>query len=145
MKKNIFGFTLMLLFSVSAFAQNAPNETARTVPADFKSDGCSLFPDCDYRDCCEMHDRAYYFGGTGKERWRADKLLYKCVAAKKGWQHRIIAPIMLIGVRIGGVSWLPTPFRWGFGQRKKPKNKNGVMTKIQKSPPKVKYKNKIYE
>jgi hypothetical protein len=25
---------------------------------------------------------------------------------------------MWLGVRIGGVSWLPTPFRWGFGQKK---------------------------
>ena len=25
---------------------------------------------------------------------------------------------MYIGVRIGGVSFLPTPFRWGFGRKK---------------------------
>jgi hypothetical protein len=49
---------------------------------------------------------------------RADVKLYRCVRAKKGFHHKIIAPIMFIGVRIGGVSWLPTPFRWGFGKKK---------------------------
>jgi len=82
-----------------------------------------MFPDCDYRDCCEEHDLAYYFGGTSKQRWQADKKLYKCVAAKKGWHHKLIAPIMWLGVRTFGVSWLPTPYRWGFGQKKKPKLK----------------------
>ena len=132
MKRFTFIFVLMFLFSVGAFAQNDPsaNEKPAIVPADFKDDGCSLFPDCDYADCCAEHDRAYYVGGTGKERWRADKKLYKCVAAKKGWHHRIIAPVMWLGVRIGGVSWLPTPFRWGFGKdRKKRKNeKNSPQT-----------------
>jgi hypothetical protein len=40
---------------------------------------------------------------------------------KPGWQNKVIAPVMWVGVRIGGVSFLPTPFRWGFGKTKKPK------------------------
>lgn len=117
MKKTIFTIIFMLLFSVVAFGQgNSANK--QIIPADFISDGCSMFPDCDYRDCCEEHDLAYYFGGTSKERWQADKKLYKCVAAKKGFQHKIIAPIMWLGVRAFGVSWLPTSFRWGFGKKK---------------------------
>jgi len=121
-KKTIFTIIFMLLFSVVGFAQsNAATENKQNIPADFKSDGCSMFPDCDYRDCCEEHDLAYYFGGTSKERWQADKKLFKCVAAKKGFHHKIIAPIMWLGVRAFGVSWLPTSFRWGFGQKKKPK------------------------
>jgi hypothetical protein len=79
--------------------------------------------------CCAEHDRAYFVGGSWKERWRADKKLYNCVAAKKGFQHKIIAPVMWLGVRAFGVSWLPTPFRWGFGQTKKSKSK--------KNPPKT--------
>ncbi|MGI8543848.1 MAG: hypothetical protein ACR2MD_10275 [Aridibacter sp.] len=96
------------------------------MPADFKSDKCSMFPNCDYGDCCIEHDKTYFFGGTSKERRRADKKLYKCVRAKKGFHHKIIAPLMFIGVRIGGVAWLPTPFRWGFGKPeiKKLKKKN---------------------
>jgi hypothetical protein len=130
-KKSFFIFIFIVLFSLSAFAQNNSNSASETrvMPADFKSDKCSLFPDCDYGDCCVEHDKTYYFGGTSKERWRADKKLYKCVRAKKGFHHKIIAPLMFVGVRIGGVSWLPTPFRWGFGNKKKPKTKNDSKAK----------------
>jgi hypothetical protein len=130
-KKAFFIFVLIILFSLGAVAQNDSNPSGETrvMPADFKSDKCSLFPDCDYGDCCVEHDKTYYFGGTSKERWRADKKLYRCVRAKKGFHHKIIAPIMFIGVRIGGVSWLPTPFRWGFGIKKKPKMKNDSQSK----------------
>lgn len=84
------------------------------MPADFVSDGCSLFPDGDYRNCCVEHDKAYYFGGTKAERKAADKELKACVRAKG---HKYLAPMMYLGVRIGGVAWLPTPFRWGFGKK----------------------------
>lgn len=119
---------LILLLSCSAFSQaNKPSNanadasepvSQREMPARFRSDGCTLFPDGNYRECCVSHDEDYYFGGSGKERWRSDKRLYKCVKAKRGWQNKIAAPIMWIGVRVGGVSFLPTPFRWGFGKNK---------------------------
>lgn len=120
-------FAFIFLFSLGAFAQNNSDDKeseTRTMPADFKSDKCSLFPDCDYGDCCVEHDEKYYFGGSFKQRRQADIKLYKCVRAKKGFHHKIIAPIMYVGVRIGGVSWLPTPFRWGFGKTKRNKIKN---------------------
>ena len=118
MKKSIFILLLLSAFSVGAFAQTESVLTIKTVPADFKSDGCSLFPDGDYRNCCVEHDKAYYFGGSWRERRRADNKLFKCVADTKGFQHKLIAPVMWIGVRVGGVSFLPTPFRWGFGKKK---------------------------
>jgi len=120
-KKSFFIVIFAALFSITAFAQIDSRLTTETMPADFVSDGCSLFPDSNYADCCVEHDKAYYFGGTSKERRAADKKLYKCVAAKKGFHHKIIAPIMWLGVRIWGVSWLPTPFRWGFGRKKSPR------------------------
>lgn len=120
-KKAFFIVIFAVLFSISAFAQTDVKPTTETMPADFKSDGCSWFPDGDYADCCVEHDKAYYFGGISKERRAADKKLYKCVAAKKGFHHKIIAPLMWLGIRVGGVSWLPTPFRWGFGRKKKSK------------------------
>lgn len=95
-------------------AQSKPN-----VAAEFKSDGCSMFPDGDYRDCCVAHDLAYFSGGSWTKRWRADKKLFKCVAAKRGVEHKFIAPVMWLGVRVFGVSFLPTSFRWGFGRAKK--------------------------
>lgn len=129
MKKIIFIFLLLGLLSLSTFAQSSSDSTNKTVPASFKSDGCSLFPDCDYRDCCVEHDKAYYNGGSWKERWRADRRLFKCVANKKGWWHKPLAPLMWLGVRIGGVPFLPTPFRWGFGRKKSVKKKCQPQTK----------------
>lgn len=89
----------------------------RQMPPDFKSDGCTFFPDCNYRECCVEHDKDYNFGGTGAERRAADKRLYRCVKAK----NKFAAPLMWLGVRIGGVGFLLTPFRWGFGVKKEKK------------------------
>ncbi|MEO6588882.1 MAG: hypothetical protein ABIP06_06090, partial [Pyrinomonadaceae bacterium] len=121
----IFAFTV--LFSLGAFAQSnsdAPKETV-VAPANFVSDGCSSFPDGDYFDCCSEHDKAYYAGGSWTKRWKADKKLFKCVAAKNGFEHKLIAPVMWLGVRAFAVPFLPTPFRWGFGKdlEKKAKKK----------------------
>ncbi|MEO6049942.1 MAG: hypothetical protein ABIP78_01240 [Pyrinomonadaceae bacterium] len=100
----------------------------RAMPDEFVSDGCSLFPDGNYRACCVEHDKAYYFGGTKKERKAADRLLRDCVRAKG---HRFLAPAMYIGVRIGGVAFLPTPFRWGFGKKKPKKDGEATQQKFQ--------------
>jgi hypothetical protein len=81
-------------------------------PHKFKSNGCSCFPDGDWVECCVVHDLAYWMGGTSEERENADARLRKCVADKG---HPITANLMYYGVRMSGVWWLPTPFRWGFG------------------------------
>jgi hypothetical protein len=119
MKRIVFVLLFFFLFSFNAAAQS--KSAVETTPATFKSDGCSMFPDGKYRDCCVEHDRAYSSGGSWTKRWRADKKLFKCVAAKKGLQHKFIAPLMWLGVRAGGVHWLPTSFRWGFGRKKSSK------------------------
>lgn len=115
----------MLLFSVSVYSQKTskPNNNPLTVPSDFKSDGCTSFPDGDYFECCVEHDKAYYAGGSWIARWRADKKLYKCVSAKGGFKHKFIAPVMWAGVRVFGAPFLPTSFRWGFGKDEIRKNK----------------------
>lgn len=107
------GISLLLVTHIPA--QTARVDTRRDPPADFKGDGCTMWPDGDYRSCCEAHDRDYYRGGTGAERKASDRRLRDCVRAKG---HKYLAPLMYLGVRIGGVSWLPTPFRWGFGQKR---------------------------
>ena len=125
MIKLLIVFALSLTFSGGAFAQNnSAKPESPTVPADFISDGCSQFPDGDYTDCCVEHDKAYFNGGSWIMRWRADKKLYKCVAAKKGFEHKFIAPVMWAGVRVFGVSFLPTSFRWGFGRVKTSEDKS---------------------
>ncbi len=116
MKKFVFILFLSGVFTIGAAAQTKQNSPVATVPADYVSDGCSRFPDGDYIDCCYEHDKSYFVGGSWKTRWRADKKLYKCVAAKEGFKHKLIAPVMWSGVRIFGAPFLPTPFRWGFGK-----------------------------
>jgi len=82
------------------------------------SDGCSSFPDGTiehntlWLDCCVEHDKAYWAGGTYKDREIADKALKECVATVGEPQ---IAEIMLAGVRVGGSPYFPTRFRWGYG------------------------------
>lgn len=84
----------------------------------FVSDGCSSFPDGTYEQkelwlaCCTRHDYEYWKGGTVHQRLDSDRALRHCVA-QQGEPE--IAFIMLVGVRIGGSPWLPTPFRWGYG------------------------------
>ena len=119
MKKAVSILIVVMLAVGSVFPQTTDTE----VPPDFKSDGCTLFPDGNYRDCCVEHDKDYYKGGSSKERSKSDNRLYRCVKSKGAWYNKIVAPIMWVGVRIGGVGFLPTPFRWGFGKKKKKKKK----------------------
>ncbi|HVF46807.1 MAG TPA: hypothetical protein VNA17_04510 [Pyrinomonadaceae bacterium] len=101
---------------VTAVSGQVPSD--RQMPADFKSDNCTMFPDGNYVDCCVEHDKDYYFGGSLKERRASDKRLKECVASKgRGWKRKLLANAMYIGVRVGGVHFLPTPFRWGFGNK----------------------------
>jgi hypothetical protein len=81
-------------------------------PSPFVSDGCSCWPDYTWVECCVVHDLAYWMGGTRQERLTADLVLKTCVQEQG---YPLTAGLMYYGVRIGGVWWLPTPFRWGFG------------------------------
>lgn len=116
-----FAVTLLFLTMtpLAGLSQVIQAPILKEAPADFVGDGCSLFPDGDYGDCCLAHDREYYRGGTRAERRAADGRLFQCVRAKGGLKHRFISDIMWMGVRIGGTPLLPTPFRWGFGQPQK--------------------------
>ncbi|WP_420208437.1 hypothetical protein [Candidatus Electronema sp. JC] len=78
----------------------------------FLSDGCSVWIDSNWLECCVKHDLLYMRGGTAFERKLADVELSECVAQKSS---RLMGTLMYYGVRAGGVWWLPTPFRWGFG------------------------------
>jgi len=82
----------------------------------FSTDGCSMFPDGKWRECCVEHDKAYWKGDPeDKEgRRKADLELMACVA-RKGYPFT--AFVMYVGVRIGGSSWWPTSWRWGYGRK----------------------------
>lgn len=108
----------------------------------FRSDGCTFSPDGVWRQCCDAHDRDYWMGGTREERLASDERLRKCIyetiidvgwpSNPKSWLGRfwykhlsprlsehetasLVSQLYYRGVRIGGVGWLPTQFRWGFG------------------------------
>lgn len=85
--------------------------------AEFKSDGCTLFPDqsqsADWCRCCTAHDLAYWQGGSEDERLVADQKLRACVLAET--KSVELAELVFDGVRIGGLPILPTWYRWGYG------------------------------
>lgn len=90
---------------------------------DKHSDGCSMSPDGDWIDCCAEHDKAYFYGGTYEQRVASDKRLRECIQFRGIMKGGLMMPlygllgwIYWIGVRIGGVPFIPTPYRWGYGQ-----------------------------
>jgi hypothetical protein len=86
--------------------------TSQLPPRAFATDGCSAFADDGWVECCVAHDAVYWCGGTAEERRQADRRLEQCVA---DLGHPRLARLMYLGVRAGGASWIPLPWRWGFG------------------------------
>lgn len=88
----------------------------------FTTDGCSggmswfwrtfLRTPPPWEGACIRHDKAYWHGGTALDREVADRILLRSVAAQG---YPVIAVLMFLAVRIGGVPWLPTPWRWNYG------------------------------
>ncbi|MDH5573265.1 MAG: phospholipase, partial [Gammaproteobacteria bacterium] len=67
------------------------------------SDGCTMSPDLDFRDCCEMHDMIIRFNQC--DRKHADTLLKKCIRQKKRRKifkllFKPVAYIYYLGVRM---------------------------------------------
>ena len=83
----------------------------------FQSDGCSSWPDewqeVDMYEDCFLHDIEYWCGGSEADKLIADLQLAMGIARKGAPK---MAEIMFNGVRVGGVDWLPTPWRWGVGR-----------------------------
>jgi hypothetical protein len=84
----------------------------RRPPHAFTTDGCSVWPDRDWRGCCVEHDMSYWCGGSAAARATADSALRSCLAQMG---HPRTGSFMHLGVRIGGHPWLPFPWRWGYG------------------------------
>jgi hypothetical protein len=79
---------------------------------DFSTDGCTLFPDGEWRICCVKHDLLYWRGGSRAEKTAADHGLKECVA-EHGFPET--GEAMLLGVLVGGAPEFPTAWRWGYG------------------------------
>jgi hypothetical protein len=115
MRKSVPG-SIILFIAVSLF-------TIGTASAadlhDFTSDGCSLFPDGNFKDralwcdCCLAHDISYWRGGTKEDRKHADETLRDCVLERTG--SKALADLIYDGVRAGGHPVFPTWYRWGYG------------------------------
>jgi len=67
----------------------------------------------EWRKCCEVHDKAYYYGGTKQMKKQADSKLSQCVTKVVG--NEFLGKAMQAAVEIGGGPNLPTPYRWGYG------------------------------
>lgn len=80
----------------------------------FKSDGCTWFPEGNWHECCVEHDKAYFKGGSKKQRLKADISLLSCVSLKG---HPYISVIMFLGVRFFGHPYWPHRIRWGYGRK----------------------------
>lgn len=78
----------------------------------FVTDGCSMWPDGGWGQCCVEHDIPYWCGGSREQRLEADRRLRECVADRSG---SLMAWMMFLGVRVGGYPSLPFYWRWGFG------------------------------
>ena len=71
-----------------------------------------------WRQCCVVHDRAYYYGGTREEKQAADEALKQCVA--QTLDNNILGILlglaMQAAVSIGGLPYFATSYRWGYGE-----------------------------
>lgn len=89
-------------------------QDAGEVPrAPFRTDGCSMFPDSSWQQCCVEHDKIYWCGGTAEQRKRADQELRRCI---RETGHPNVAAIVYLGTRLGGHPIWPLPWRWGYGR-----------------------------
>lgn len=80
------------------------------------SNGCTLFPQGNWRSCCVKHDRKYYYGGTRMMKLRADLDLMKCIAHKG---HPIMGLIAFIGITLFGGPYWTHKARWNRGHKYK--------------------------
>ncbi len=88
----------------------------------FETDECSGYQSRIYRfftkkrlpwaDECVLHDVYYHAGGSAALRLEADKKL-KAGVVKCGYPFWALA--MYAVIRLGGVWWLPTTYRWNYG------------------------------
>ena len=115
--KNAFFIALMIvvLFSVYFWyaVAHAMYDTSTEKQKAFATDNCTMFAEGLWSECCAEHDRAYWQGGKSEKRSISDEKFKECVYAKtKNTPFSIGAYVI---VRIGGVPYLATPWRWGYG------------------------------
>ena len=70
----------------------------------YTTDGCTLAPDFNFKDCCEEHDQDYAenYRTSERNRAKADKKLRLCIKCR-GWKY--LCWVYWAFVRIFG--WIP--------------------------------------
>lgn len=114
---------LFLALISAAFTQACstlgPESPPASEPTTFESDGCSGVPDGPHSDpqrwraACVKHDHSYWAGGNHRDRLVADQ---KLKVAIKESGYPLTSEIYFIGTRFGGSPYLPSTWRWDFGQ-----------------------------
>jgi hypothetical protein len=102
---------LLALGRCVAAQSSSVQRSAAQPPHEFTTDGCSIWRDSKWRECCIAHDIEYWCGGTLRR--DADIKLRSCV--RNNGSSKTNAALMYGGVRIGGARWWPFPWRWGYG------------------------------
>ena len=117
MQKDVFYFGLFLvgIFFVGWYiiAYSFYDAQLDNQKKNFVSDGCTLIPNGDFGLCCADHDKKYWLGGSSVDRKNADGEFRKCVFEIS--QNKVLSYGMYSFVRIGGIPYINTPWRWGFG------------------------------
>ena len=72
----------------------------------FTTDGCTLFFDGSWKQCCIRHDEVYWNGGTRNMRLDADRELASCVERVS---NGVVAQIVYGAVRVGGTPYFAVP------------------------------------
>jgi hypothetical protein len=80
-------------------------------PRSFTTDSCTGWIDGDLHECCVEHDVAYWCGGSVEGRLEADRSFRACAEERTPGQSGLV----YYSVRMWGVPWLPTSWRWGYG------------------------------
>jgi len=80
---------------------------------EFKTDGCTLFAEGSWMQCCVEHDELYWHGGSQQERYVVDGMFRDCIYDVS--DKKMLSLAMYSAVRIGGTPFFAVPWRWGYG------------------------------
>lgn len=135
----LFGISLVtfkvLAFDISAQFKNASvlfavevgpktSTLERRKLRAFTSDGCSLSPNSFFQSqigsCCQLHDVAYWLGGSEAMKNNADEEFANCIKSKVSEDYgdipgTIVSASYKMGVGVGGTNKIPSTYRWGYG------------------------------
>ena len=80
---------------------------------EFQTDGCTLFADGSWKQCCQEHDKQYWQGGSAEERYISDIIFRDCIYDIS--DKKMLSIVMYSAVRTGGTPFFAVPWRWGYG------------------------------